>query len=197
VRKNLSVLWVASAAILACCVSFLSLPAVAQEPPPPAGQAGPGAQRPRQPLPKIVNLKVLPKNTPAEEVMRIMRGFEGQLGVECKFCHVRDEKTRKMNFASDVKPEKTAARVMMGMTHEINSKYLKEMPEMHHEAGEEAEEHPEHEEHAGHGDEHAARVTCGTCHRGHSHPEAFVPPPSPDDEQGPHNQHRLAPGPQK
>jgi hypothetical protein len=188
VRKNFSLTWIA-AAIFASSVAYIGQPAVAQQPPPSGGQAAPGGQRPRPPLPKIINLQVLPKDTPAEEVMRIMRGFNGQLGVECEFCHVPDEKTRKMNFASDAKPEKAAARVMMGMTHEINSKYLKELPEMHHEHGEEAE----HAEHGGH-DDHPARVTCGTCHRGHSHPEAFVPPPEKDHEQEPHNQHRMAPG---
>jgi hypothetical protein len=192
VRKRLAVLLISAATVVACLPAS-ARPAVQDQQPPPQGEAGPGH---RMPLPKIVNLKVLPKNTPAEEVVKIMKGFAGQLGVECKFCHVTDQTTRKLNFASDAKPEKIAARQMMGMTHEINSKYLKELPEMRHEHGEEGD-HDEHAEHAEHGEqgEHAARVTCGTCHRGHSHPQAFVPPPEHDRE--PHNQHVMPPQPQK
>jgi hypothetical protein len=189
VRTKASVLLVAAVTI------FAALPVFGQKPV--DGQEG---SHLRRPLPKIVNLQVLPKNTPAEEVIRIMRGFEGQLGVECKFCHTPDEKTHRLNYASDAKPEKAAARQMMAMTHEINSKYLKQLPEMHHDHEEDAdhEEHAGKDEHGEHG-EHVARVTCGTCHRGHSHPETFVPPPDEEHEQGqrPHNQHQLPPEPQK
>ena len=127
--------------------------------PPPAGPppgGGPGG--PHRPLPKPVNLKVLPKDTPPEEVMKIMHNFEGSLGVECSFCHVRDEKTKHMDFASDAKDDKQMARTMMLMTRTINEQFMSKIDD------------PD----AKPADKH---VTCGTCHRGHSMPEHFVPPP--------------------
>src|SRR5579864_5181679 len=51
----------------------------------PQGQPG---QRPRRPLPKPTNLQVLPKDIQPEQLIHIMRGVAGSLGVECNFCHV-------------------------------------------------------------------------------------------------------------
>src|ERR1700756_338259 len=64
-----------------------------------------GAQKPMT-LPKPVNLKVLPKDTSPEDVMKIMKGFSQQLGVGCPFCHAQEAGARFPNFASDQKPEK-------------------------------------------------------------------------------------------
>lgn len=112
------------------------------------------AEHPHHELPKPTNLQVLPKDIAPADLIAIMRGFTGSLGVHCSFCHEQNAQTHEMNFASDAKPEKTSARIMMRMTHEINTKYLAELPD--------------HDE---------MKVGCGTCHRGHSMPEPFTPAP--------------------
>lgn len=106
-------------------------------------------------MPKPTNLKVLPKNISGDDLMKTMHGFTGSLGVHCTFCHEEDSATHHPNFASDAKPEKATARIMMRMTQNINGRYLASLPD--------------------HGDMH--KVTCGTCHRGNSTPKDFVAPP--------------------
>jgi photosynthetic reaction center cytochrome c subunit len=106
-------------------------------------------------MPKPTNLKVLPKNISGKDLLATMHGFTGALGVHCSFCHVEDKATHHLNFASDAKPEKRSARVMMRMTKNIDGKYLAQLPD-----------------HGG-----MQKVGCGTCHRGHSTPTEFVPPP--------------------
>ena len=134
-------------------VLSLSTAAFAQTPAPPAaGQAPPGGRRP---MPAPSNLKVLPKDTTAQQVIAIMRGYEGQLGVECGYCHAKDPATGRNNFASDANPMKDRARVMMKMTSAINTEYLTQLTDP-------KPENP---------------VTCGTCHRGMSEPSVFVPAP--------------------
>lgn len=113
---------------------------------------------PRRPLPKPTNLQVLPKDINPEELIHIMRGYAGALGVECNFCHVPGPKPREMNFASDEKPEKATARIMMRMTQAMNEQFMSQI----------------HDPDATQEDK---QVTCGTCHRGHKMPEHFVPPP--------------------
>lgn len=120
--------------------------------------------RPHRPLPKPVNLQVLPKDIAPEELIKIMRGFSGALGVECKFCHAPNPETHKLDFASDANPDKTIARTMIAMTRTINADYMTKVSD--------PDATPE--------DKH---VTCGTCHRGHSMPEHFVPPP--EEHHGP------------
>jgi hypothetical protein len=115
-----------------------------------------GAQKPMT-LPKPVNLKVLPKDTSPEDVMKIMKGFSQQLGVGCPFCHAQEAGARFPNFASDQKPEKNTARTMMSMTNDVNAKYLSQI----------------HDPDATEADK---TVTCGTCHRGHSMPAPFKAP---------------------
>lgn len=109
-------------------------------------------------FPKPTNLKVLPKDISPEDLHKIMHGIAGSLGVECKFCHEVNAQTHKPNFASDAKPEKQTARIMMQMTRTINHDYMAQIHD--------PDAQPE--------DQH---VTCGTCHRGHKMPEHFVPPP--------------------
>jgi hypothetical protein len=124
-----------------------------------AGGAGPAAEsHPQRPFPKPVNLKVLPKNIAPEELREIMRGYAGALGVRCGFCHAMNSQTHKLDFASDAKPDKTIARLMIRMTQTINQDYMVKVSD--------PDAMPE--------DKH---VTCGTCHRGHHMPEHFVPPP--------------------
>ncbi|HEY3990228.1 MAG TPA: c-type cytochrome [Acidobacteriaceae bacterium] len=141
-------------------LSVLSSPSLlAQEGPPPAeaphATAAAPTAAPHGPLPKPVNLKVLPKDTSPEDVIKIMRRFTQQLGVHCGFCHAENATTKHPDFASDEKPEKNTARTMMLMTQEINAKYLAQI----------------HDPDAAPAQK---TVSCGTCHRGQSMPAVFV-----------------------
>jgi hypothetical protein len=135
-------------------------------------QAATGA-RPHGPQPKPVNLKVLPKDMAREDLIKLMRGYVGALGVKCNFCHAANPQTHKLDFPSDAKDDKTIARTMIAMTQTINEQYMAQV----------------HDPDAMPEDKH---VTCGTCHRGHSMPEHFVPPP----EQRHHPPAGAAPGEQ-
>jgi hypothetical protein len=128
-----------------------SSPLLAQEAPPPAGAV-------HRSMPKPVNLKVLPKDTSPEELMKIMQGFSQQLGVQCTFCHSWDAAAKRPNFASDEKPEKDTARTMMLMTTEINAKHLSQIHDPDASPAQKT-------------------VSCGTCHRGQSMPAVFEPKP--------------------
>ena len=71
------------------------------------------------------NLKVLPKNINSKDLSKIMiDDFEDGLGVSCTFCHAAGKDSLRLDFASDVKPEKQIARRMMRMTLGINKKYF-------------------------------------------------------------------------
>ena len=71
------------------------------------------------------NLKVLPKDISTKDLSRIMIDeFEDGLGVSCGFCHAEEKDSHKLDYASDEKPEKEIARLMMKMTLEINEKYF-------------------------------------------------------------------------
>jgi hypothetical protein len=148
----------------------------AQQAPPP-GEGGP-----HKPAPKPTNLKVLPKSLSGDDVRKIMHGYEGALGVECSYCHVRNTTGRGLNFAADDKDEKATARVMIAMTAQINAKYLSQIKDHDHDAGQ-----------GGDHDDGPPKVTCGTCHRGHAHPEKFVPPPE-KEHHGPPPAASPAPG---
>lgn len=147
---------------LAVAAQPLTVPsALAQDGPPPSGEHA------HRPMPKPVNLKVLPRDINPEDLIKIMRGISGSLGVECSFCHEVNPETHRPNFASDAKPDKQIARVMMQMTHTINQQYLAQV----------------HDPDAKPEDKH---VSCGTCHRGHAMPPQFVPPP---EHHGPGDHH--------
>jgi len=70
----------------------------------------------------LVNVKVIPKNTPVMQVVGMMRNFAGALGVRCPFCHVGQEgqPLAQFDFAKDEKRTKLTARQMMRMVEEIN-----------------------------------------------------------------------------
>lgn len=159
------------AALLASSVVIAAQPLCSQDAPPAAGQsAGQTPEshgHPHRPLPKPVNLQVLPKDTSPEQVVHIMRGITGALGVDCNFCHAPNPTGRGLDFASDAKPEKATARIMMRMTNDINDNFMAQVKDPD---ATEADKH----------------VTCGTCHRGHSMPEHFVPPP--EEHHGPPRQ---------
>lgn len=118
-------------------------------------QANGNAPAQRRQAPSPTNLKVLPKDTTGPQVITIMRGFAGDLGVECTYCHARNSETGRPDFASDANPVKNRARVMMKMTSAINTEYLTQLTDP----------------------KPGNPVTCGTCHRGMSKPSVFVPQP--------------------
>jgi hypothetical protein len=122
----------------------------------PPQSGGPGGG-PRGPQPAPTNLKVLPKSMSHDEVVKLMRTFTGDLGVQCEFCHAQNATTHRVDAASDANPVKEQARFMIAMTADLNNKYLENLP----------------------GKKNGDVVTCGTCHRGESHPSVFVPKPQP------------------
>jgi hypothetical protein len=131
---------------------------------PPSGAPGAGGPqgRPREPY-KPKNLQVLPENANLD---KIMHAYEAQLGVECEFCHTpRDPVTHRPDRASDANPMKDVARYMIKMTDDLNDKYLPQLPRVKDVDAD-------------------AKVDCGTCHRGHSKPEAFVIPPRREGRPG-------------
>ncbi len=135
-----------------CAGLIAALPASAQTAPP-AGTPPPGGggQQRAPYVPK--NLKVLPDNV---DLRKVMGGYEGDLGVECSYCHAAAEPGKRPDRASDANPMKDKARYMITMTQDLNTKYLAQVPNR------KFADQP---------------VTCGTCHRGQSHPSVFVAPP--------------------
>lgn len=106
------------------------------------------------PLPqKAKNLKVLPKNITHEELDHVMDGWKAALGVKCNFCHAASATNpKKLDFASDAKPEKEMARKMYKMTAKINKKFF-------------------HTSKMANGMMAMEAVDCVTCHHGDPHPE--------------------------
>jgi hypothetical protein len=119
----------------------------------PAGAEG-------QEEPEFKNLKVLPADVQRPELIGTMRGFALGLGVRCQHCHVGEEgqPLSEFDFASDVKPAKRQARVMLELVQRINSQVL---PEVAAAGGEAAAHSP------------TLQVTCVTCHHGKLRPEAL------------------------
>jgi hypothetical protein len=113
--------------------------ATAQQPP-----AAGGGQRAGGP-PPMSNLQIFPKDTPREQVVATMQAFTYALGVQCNYCHVQEGRGGRNDMASDEKPTKKAARGMMLLAREINTK----LPEA---IGKPADA--------------TTRVGCATCHRG-------------------------------
>jgi Photosynthetic reaction centre cytochrome C subunit len=123
-------------------------------------QAPPAGGPPRGPAAAPTNIKALPKDISRADLIKIMRQYTGDLGVECAYCHAQDPATKRTDFASDANPMKEKARFMIEMTDDLNNKYLTQMPNRMY----------------------ADPITCGTCHQGQSHPAVFVPkaqPPRP------------------
>jgi len=99
------------------------------------------------------NLKVLPKDIKGPELRAIMGTFTRALGVRCGGCHANKPGEQRLDFASDDKPEKKTARVMMQMVDDINGKYISTL-----------EDHSNPPIH----------VQCITCHHGISHPRPLA-----------------------
>ncbi len=115
-----------------------------------AAQAQGGFRWPDHPK----NIKALPDDIGGERLSAVMRGFTAALGVRCEYCHV-DNGARSLadfDFASDDKPTKAKARLMIRMVHDINGTQLAGLADL------------------GVPDAERVRVTCVTCHRGLSRP---------------------------
>ena len=109
------------------------------------------AQAPgKWPPDSLINLKVIPPNTPVMQVNGTMRNMTGALGVRCQFCHLGEEgmPLEQFDFASDQKRNKQVARQMMHMVQEINRRVdtIPSPPASR------------------------VQVTCTTCHRGVTRP---------------------------
>jgi outer membrane lipoprotein-sorting protein len=88
---------------------------------------------------RFKNIKVL-KGIPADQVIPAMEFITASLGVECEFCHVRQE--HGLAFDKDDKKPKQIARKMIEMAMAINKDNFEGKRE----------------------------VTCYSCHRGAAHP---------------------------
>jgi hypothetical protein len=100
------------------------------------------------------NLQV-PKDIPRAELVMAMRTFAGSLGVRCTHCHVGPDNLVGMDFATDEKPSKRAARVMMQMVNTMNADFMSKVPPR---------------------EGARMKISCLTCHR------AQTRPPQPLDE---------------
>jgi hypothetical protein len=111
----------------------------------------PAAAQGKFPPDSFKNLKVLPKNISQRALIDTMRGFALALGVRCVYCHVGKEgqPLDSVNFRSDDKRTKRAARVMMHMVMHINEEHLLDVPDR---------------------PKPVVVVRCATCHRGVSRP---------------------------
>jgi hypothetical protein len=115
------------------------------------------AAAPLPPEDRFRNLKVLPKDIDSKSLQKIMVGdFNEDLGVGCGFCHAEEKGSHRLDYASDAKPEKEIARVMMRMTLKVNKQFFHLRRPMI-------------------GDP-SLVVTCNTCHRGVPHPDNDVAP---------------------
>jgi tetratricopeptide (TPR) repeat protein len=103
----------------------------------------------------FTNLKVLPKDIKKSELVNVMRGFAGDLGVRCAHCHeARDpEDLSTFSWASDKKPEKDIARAMMSLSKAANEDLDKAL----------GEKRPDH-----------LKIKCFTCHHGNARPETLA-----------------------
>jgi hypothetical protein len=83
----------------------------------------PGQQSPSKG--EYKNLKVLPKNISSKALSKIMvDDFSDALGVGCGFCHAQGKDSLSIDYASDAKPEKEMARIMMRMTLRVNKRFF-------------------------------------------------------------------------
>ena len=165
-----------SVAVAVFAAAALALTSGAQAPQTEPSAPPTGAPQHREfHIPPPKNLQVLPKDLTGEQVVHIMQGWAAALGTHCDTCHapnpnaqVQPGQRARLDFSLDVKPEKNTARLMYKMVHDINTNYIAMV---------------------GNGD---AKVSCGTCHRGHLSPPPFTPP---ERQEGPRPQGAPSPAP--
>ncbi|HEX5732593.1 MAG TPA: photosynthetic reaction center cytochrome c subunit family protein [Blastocatellia bacterium] len=75
----------------------------------------PASSREERTEQKYKNIQVL-KGLPASRLEPIMFAFKNSLGVDCTYCHVKDQ------FEKDDKPAKQMGRKMIGLTRDWNAK---------------------------------------------------------------------------
>lgn len=111
----------------------------------------PGSASAQWPPTRLENLKVLPEDMSVSELIGVMRGISGGLGVRCTYCHVGEpgQPLATYDFPADEKETKEKARVMLRMVSHINGEHLAEFP------GDPADR---------------LTVRCATCHRGQPRP---------------------------
>jgi|CXWL01.1.fsa_nt_gi hypothetical protein len=99
------------------------------------------------PVTRLQNVQVLPEGISPEALVDTMRAFTRALGVRCSYCHVgaAGAPLSAYDFASDAKPEKATARVMLRMVTTINRDHLPGLSTRH---------------------QPPIVVACATCHRG-------------------------------
>jgi hypothetical protein len=148
-------------AILFATTLLISTPARAQQRDTGGGTPPPVAHQ---------NLQVLAKDMPQAQLLAVMQGFVQGLGVQCGYCHAnapaaeaggrgagagrgRGPAAPQFDFPSDDKPAKKAAREMMLLVRDINSRVPAAV-------GKTAET--------------ATRVQCVTCHRGVAIPKQLA-----------------------
>jgi tetratricopeptide (TPR) repeat protein len=112
---------------------------------------GPASASAQWPPDSLVNLQVLPEDMSVRQIVGMMRGFAGGLGVRCIHCHVGDDPSdlSSTDFVSDDKIEKQKAREMIRMVQRINNELLANLPER---------------------SDPPIEVTCATCHHGVTKP---------------------------
>ncbi|MGH7522792.1 MAG: c-type cytochrome [Gemmatimonadales bacterium] len=118
-------------------IAMLAAPAAAQFPPA-----------------KLKNVKVFPADIPVAALIDTMKGFTRALGVRCTYCHVgrEDQSLDQYDFASDDKPAKLKARVMLRMVNAINTEHLSTLPSRR---------------------DPPIVVSCTTCHHGLAQPRTI------------------------
>ncbi len=148
--------------------------------------------------PKFKNLKILPADISDHDLDSVMHTFSMSLGVRCNFCHAMNTAGKGLDFASDAKPEKNIARMMMTMAININKSYFRDMDMDHHDMDHDMKmdssksmDHDMKMDHDMQGMDHKMMdttvnagdvkymlqtVTCYTCHRGEAHPDTKMPP---------------------
>lgn len=99
------------------------------------------------PVTELKNVQVLPEDISPRALVDTMRAFTRALGVRCSYCHLgkEGEPLSAYDFASDAKPEKEKARVMLRMVTAINRDHLGSLSTRH---------------------QPPTTVECATCHRG-------------------------------
>jgi predicted Zn-dependent protease len=99
------------------------------------------------------NLQVLPKDISREQLLTTMQAFTSALGVQCNYCHVQEGRGGRNDMAADEKPTKKAAREMMLLARDINTKLPAAVSKSA---------------------DATTRVGCATCHRGVAIPKQIT-----------------------